>query len=180
MPPAEVGGTEISSTAVTQVTVPGDWHEDAQRGGTRSDDLPLPPGSLWAAGVLAAMSLVVLFQARPRDTPVILLAALVALSATTIASHWVAAPGPAFVGALAVGLLGNATARISGRPAQVAVLPGILLLVPGSVGFEAVSAMLQDEVLVAVQTAFAALMAAVALAAGLLVANAAFPARKSL
>ena len=142
--------------------------------------LPLPPGSLWAAGVLAAMSLVVLFQARPRDTPIILLAALTALAATHTAGHWVAAPGPAFVGALAVGLLGNATARISGRPAQVAVLPGILLLVPGSVGFEAISAMLQDEVLVAVQTAFAALMAAVALAAGLLVANAALPARKSL
>jgi uncharacterized membrane protein YjjP (DUF1212 family) len=141
---------------------------------------PLPPGSLWGAGVLAALSLVVLFQARLRDTPVIVLAALVALASATAAKELVAAPGPAFVGALAVGLLGNAYARLSRRPSLVAVLPGILLLVPGSVGFEAVSAMLQDEVLTAVQTAFTALMAAVALAAGLLVANSTLPARRSL
>ncbi len=141
---------------------------------------PLPPGAPWAAGALAAMSLVVLFQARPRDSLVILAAAMVALAAATAAGHWIAAPGPAFVGALAVGLLGNAYARVSRRPSLVAVLPGILLLVPGSVGFEAVSAMLQEEVLIAVQTAFSALMAAVALAAGLLVASAALPARRSL
>jgi uncharacterized membrane protein YjjB (DUF3815 family) len=79
-----------------------------------------------------------------------------------------------------VGLLGSAYTRFSGRPSLVAVLPGILLLVPGAVGFQAVSAMLQDEVLTAVQTAFAALMAAVALAAGLLVASSTLPARRSL
>jgi uncharacterized membrane protein YjjP (DUF1212 family) len=140
----------------------------------------LPPHSLWVAGILAALSLVVLFQARPRDTPIIVLAALTALASATAAGRWLDAPGPAFLGALAVGLLGNAYARASRRPSLVAVLPGILLLVPGSVGFQAVSAMLQDEVLTAVQTAFAALMAAVALAAGLLVANAALPPRRSL
>jgi uncharacterized membrane protein YjjB (DUF3815 family) len=142
--------------------------------------LALPAGALWVAGALAAVSLVVLFQARPADGPVILLAALVALAAATMAGRWVAAPGPAFVGALAVGLLGNGYARLTRHPSLVAVLPGILLLVPGSVGFEAVSAMLQEEVLTAVRTAFSALMAAVALAAGLLVASAALPARRSL
>ena len=142
--------------------------------------LALPPGALWVAAVLAAISLVVLFQARPVDAPVILMAALLALAASKTASHWVAAPGPAFVGALAVGMLGNAYARLTRHPSLVAVLPGILLLVPGSVGFEAVSAMLQEEVLTAVSTAFTAMMAAVALAAGLLVANAALPARRSL
>jgi uncharacterized membrane protein YjjP (DUF1212 family) len=140
----------------------------------------LPPGALWVAGVLAALSLVVLLQARRRDAPVFVLAASVALASTTAASGWVAAPGPAFLGALAVGLLGSAYTRFSGRPSLVAVLPGILLLVPGAVGFQAVSAMLQDEVLTAVQTAFAALMAAVALAAGLLVASSTLPARRSL
>jgi uncharacterized membrane protein YjjP (DUF1212 family) len=142
--------------------------------------MALPPGALWVAGMVAAACLVVLFQARPTDAPVILLAALVALATATAAGHWVAAPGPAFVGALAVGLLGNAYARLTRHPSLVAVLPGILLLVPGSVGFEAVSAMLQEEVLTAVSTAFSAMMAAVALAAGLLVASAALPARRSL
>jgi uncharacterized membrane protein YjjP (DUF1212 family) len=145
-----------------------------------SPPLPLPPGSLWAAGALAALSLVVLFQARPKDTPVILGSALTALATATAAGHWLEAPGPAFLGALAVGLLGNTYARISRRPSLVVVVPGILLLVPGSVGFQAVSAMLQDQTLVAVRTAFGALMAAVALAAGLLLAHGALPARRSL
>ena len=142
--------------------------------------LALPVGSLWVAGALAAVSLVVLFQARLVDTPVIILAALVALTVSTLTSPWATAPGPAFLGALAVGLLGNAYARASKLPALVAMTPGILLLVPGSVGFEAVSAMLDDQVLTAVQTAFRALLSAVALAAGVLVANAALPARRSL
>jgi uncharacterized membrane protein YjjP (DUF1212 family) len=140
----------------------------------------LPPGSLWVAGALAALSLVVLFQARPGDTPIVLVAVLTALATSTLAGHHVDAPGPAFLGALAVGLLGNGYARATRRPSLVAVLPGILILVPGAVGFEAVSAMLADDVLTAVQTAFTALLAAVALAAGLLVASAALPARRSL
>ena len=178
---ARMTGAAVVFLQIGLGVVAGSLVQELLPAGVAPAALPsLPAGSLWIAGVVAALCLVVLFQARPADSPVIVAAAIVALATATFSSTWVSAPGPAFLGALAVGLLGNSYARVSRKPSLVAVTPGILLLVPGSVGFEAVSAMLQDEVLTAVQIAFSALMAAVALAAGLLVANAALPARRSL
>jgi uncharacterized membrane protein YjjB (DUF3815 family) len=55
-----------------------------------------------------------------------------------------------------------------------------MLLVPGGLGFSSLSAMLDKNVVSGVETAFAALMVAVALVAGLLVANVLVPARKAL
>lgn len=140
----------------------------------------LPSWSLWPATGLAGLCLVVLFQAELRDTAWIVASTLVAMAGATLGAALLEPPGGAFIGALAVGAFGSAYARLTRRPALVVVVPGILLLVPGAVGFEAISAMLASEVLTAVETGFHAALAAVALAAGLLVANAALPARRSL
>lgn len=140
----------------------------------------LPPGAVWPGALTAAACLLVLFQARPRDLGVVLGAALVAMGAAHGAALALPAPAPAFLGALAVGLYANGYARLSRHPSLVASVPGILLLVPGSVGFNALSAMLEREVIAGVQTAFSAALAAMALAAGLLVANAALPAHRNL
>jgi len=51
--------------------------------------------------------------------------------------------------------------------------------VPGSVGFASLSAMLQQEVLAGVETAFTAGFSAVALAGGLLLAHALLGARRA-
>lgn len=141
---------------------------------------PLPAGTLFAAGVLAALSLVVLFRAHPRHTVVILGAVATALLSSKLAEVHLTGPGPAFLGALSVGCFGNLYARLSHRPSLVAVVPGILLLVPGSVGFEAISAMLAHDPLTGIETAFRALLSAMALAAGLLLATALLPPRRSL
>ena len=55
-----------------------------------------------------------------------------------------------------------------------------MLLVPGSIGFRSLSSLLERNVVAGVDTAFSMLLVAVALAAGLLVANAIAPARKVL
>ncbi|MFH1469306.1 MAG: threonine/serine exporter family protein [Pseudomonadota bacterium] len=142
--------------------------------------LPLPAGAVWPGALTAAACLLVLFQARPKDLWVVLGAAVVAMGAARLAALGLPAPAPAFLGALAVGLFANGYARLTNHPSLVASVPGILLLVPGSVGFNALSAMLEREVIAGVETAFSAALAAVALAAGLLVANAALPAHRNL
>lgn len=141
---------------------------------------PLPAVTVWIAAVAAALCLLVLFHARLRDAPWIVAAALVALGGARLGGTLMDAPAPAFVGALGVGIFGNVYARITRRPSLVAVVPGIMLLVPGSVGFDALSAMLQQDVVAGIEIGFQAVLSAVALAAGLLVASAALPPRGAL
>jgi uncharacterized membrane protein YjjP (DUF1212 family) len=138
----------------------------------------LPAWALWPSTGVAALGLTVLFRARPRDVLPIVASCAVAMAGAQLGAMLVQPPGSAFVGALGVGLFGNLYARLTGRPSLVPIVPGLLLLVPGSVGFAALSAMLQHDVLSGVATAFTAGFSAVALAAGLLLAHAVFGARR--
>ena len=56
-------------------------------------------------------------------------------------------------------------------------LPGILLLVPGSIGFWSLAALLESDVVSGVETAFRMVLVAVSLVAGLLLADAIVPPR---
>lgn len=137
-----------------------------------------PTWAIWPSTAVAALCLTVLFRARPADAALITASCVLAMAGARLGGALLPPPGSAFVGALVVGVFGNVYARVAGRPSLIPIVPGLLLLVPGSVGFHSLSAMLRDDVLSGVQTAFFAGMSAVALAAGLLLANAALGARK--
>jgi len=78
-----------------------------------------------------------------------------------------------------VGSASNIFSRLLDRPSQVLVVPGILLLVPGSIGYRSLNAMMEREVVSGIETAFSMLVIAVSLVAGLLMSNAVTP-RRSL
>jgi uncharacterized membrane protein YjjB (DUF3815 family) len=71
-------------------------------------------------------------------------------------------------------------ARFLNRPATVTLVPGILLLVPGSIGFRSLASLLDREVVLGVETAFRMILMAVALVAGILVSNIIAPPRCTL
>jgi uncharacterized membrane protein YjjB (DUF3815 family) len=84
------------------------------------------------------------------------------------------------VGAFALGVLANAYARLLKRPAQVVSVPAMLLLVPGSLGLRGVSSLLDRDTLTGVESVFATVVVAMAIVAGLLIANAVVSPRRSL
>lgn len=132
---------------------------------------PLPGWTLWASVVVAPFLLTVLFQARPRD-----LVSIVPSGVIAFAGAWFGAMllGPELgvgVGAFIVAVAANLYARIAHAPAAVPLLPGIMLLVPGGIGFRSLSAFLADQTIAGVQVGFSVAMIAVALVAGLLFAN---------
>ena len=134
--------------------------------------IPLPAAGVWGCVFVAALSFVVLFLASWRDAPRIVLTC----AAVFAAVWWGREPfgpelGAAFA-AFTLGVMSNALSRLSGRPAQVTLVPALLILVPGSLGFQAVQAFLERQTVEAVQSAFGALFIAAALVSGLLVANA--------
>ncbi|MBL8947073.1 MAG: threonine/serine exporter family protein, partial [Myxococcales bacterium] len=69
----------------------------------------------------------------------------------------------------------NAYAWLRRRPGSTVLVPGILMLVPGSMGYRGLSEMMAREVLPGIATAVEMVLVAVSLVAGLLAANVVSP-----
>jgi len=140
-----------------------------------------PP--LWiAASALGGsiLTLTILLEARPRDFGWIAFASAVAYGCGLVGTELTSADLGAGVATLGLGLVGNAFARFRNRPAALLIVPGILLLVPGSLGFRSVTSFIDENLLVALSTAFDVAIVAIALVSGLMIANLALPPRKVL
>ncbi len=132
---------------------------------------PLGEASRLLALVTAPIGFCILFQARWTDLPAIAFTGGVAAELAAVVGG---AAGPelgAFVGAAVVGLAANTYAAWRRVPAAVVVLPSLLLLVPGAVGFQSVTLLLAHDPSAGIEAGFQMLVVAVALVAGLLAAN---------
>jgi len=141
---------------------------------------PAPHGLRPAGLLLAAFGLLILFQASRRDWIWMLLACLIAYSSATLGGLLQAPVIGAFFGALSVGLAGNLFVQFTGRPGSIMHLPGLILLVPGSIGLRSLAALLENEIIPGIETAMLAGMIAVALTTGLIVASVVLPPRTTL
>jgi uncharacterized membrane protein YjjP (DUF1212 family) len=128
--------------------------------------------------LMSAVCLAVLFQARPRDFGWILVAAVTAMAGTLIGNQLLDAQLGGFVAALIVGIAGNSYGRYCRQSSLIFLIPGITLLVPGTVGYRSLSALLEKDVVSGVNTAFSMSLIAISLVAGLLFANVLVPPRR--
>lgn len=142
--------------------------------------VPFPAYAVWIALAVSPAALAVLFQARPREIQVILPCGVIGFAGARFGAAWLGPELGAFVGALAVGLAANAYARVADRPAGVVLVPGIMLLVPGSLGFRSVASFVENDTLGGVDAAAGAALVAVGLVVGLILANVALPPRRPL
>jgi uncharacterized membrane protein YjjP (DUF1212 family) len=141
---------------------------------------PALPGQEWACLLLAAIAFALLFRARWRHWPITIAAALLGYLVTRFASAQMSPEFGVFFAAFVVCLAGNAYARWWRSPGALIRLPGIILLVPGSVGFKSLSFVVERDVFLGLDTAVGLLLLVTSLAAGLLVANTVLPPRNSL
>ncbi len=141
-----------------------------------------PPPQPFATEVLAllvaAASLLVLFRARPRDLALFFGAATLALAGSRLGSNLLGPQLCALAGAVVVGAAAHLYARWLNRPSVLVQLPGLMVLVPGSLGFRSVAALLEEDTLAGVQSAFTVVLIAISLAMGLLIASAIVPPRR--
>ncbi len=132
---------------------------------------PLPAWTRVLALLVAPLGFCVLFQARWRDLPAIALVGVVGAELARLAGTSFGPEVGAFVGAGVVGLAANLHARRFALPSAVIVLPALLLLVPGSIGFRSMTAFLAGQPTAGIEAAFHMTLVAVALVAGLLVSQ---------
>ena len=140
----------------------------------------LPDWTLPFSLGIVAFPLAVLFRARACDVAAIMGSAFVAFYGARFGA-WALGPETGVcIAAILVGVASNLYARVTGNPAAVPMLPGILLLVPGTLGFESVRSFVAKDALAGVATAFQMIFIAISIVAGLLIANASTPSRRPL
>ncbi|MBL0938016.1 MAG: threonine/serine exporter family protein [Gemmatimonadaceae bacterium] len=132
---------------------------------------PLPWWTEWVALLVAPLAFTVLLSGPPRDAGYIVIACAAAYLTSKFAGATFGEELGAFLGALLVSAGSNIFARLKRRVAMVTQVPGLLILVPGSVGFRSVQSLLGQEVETGIQTAFKVAIIGISLAAGLLAGN---------
>ncbi|MES2524069.1 MAG: threonine/serine exporter family protein [Gemmatimonadota bacterium] len=132
---------------------------------------PLPPWVEWLALFVAPLSFMVLLNANARDAGWIIVACVAAYITSRTTSAAMGEELGAFLGAFVVSAGSNLLGRFLKRTPIVTVVPGLLILVPGSIGFRSVTSLLGQEVELGVSTAFRVAIVGISLAAGILAGN---------
>lgn len=142
--------------------------------------IPLPPWTEPIALVTMPLALTVLLRAHWRDAVWIIIAGALAVGGAKLGARLLGPELGVFLGALTVGVASNWYSRLLDHPAIITQVPGILLLVPGSVGFRGLAALLDRQIVSGVDTTFKMILTAMALVAGTLIANIVVPSRREL
>lgn len=141
----------------------------------------MPSGKTWPAVVMLSLSLTILLNISYRNCLWGLFACIVAFGTAKSTGHMFGATTGVFLGSLAVGLFSNFFARLMKAPASILSTQGIILLVPGSTTYIILNQWFSGtQVLPQADTSSQVIMIFTALVAGLLIANAVLPPRKSL
>lgn len=142
---------------------------------------PQPDWVEWVGLLVGGYAFAVAFRAAKRDYPLVMIAATMGYLISRIGGELWGDVAGVFLGAFGMTVAGNLYARWMNRPGALIRLPGIILLVPGSVSFRGLISLMQQQDLSAGQ---AALMAVVnilmALIAGLMFGNLLLPPRRNL
>ncbi len=125
-----------------------------------------------SALLLAPLGLSVLLRAPRTEIPWIVLIGAMGYFAGRWGAEMLEPEVGMFAGALTVGLASGVYGRLRRLPSSIPLVPGILMLVPGSIGYRSLTALLAEEVVPGIQTAFRMLLVAASLVAGLLLAAA--------
>ncbi|NOT33057.1 MAG: threonine/serine exporter family protein [Candidatus Eisenbacteria bacterium] len=142
------------------------------------DPIALPPWTELLALAVAPLTFTVLLRAHPRAIPNILVVGALAFFAGRTGARLLGPELGIFTAALVAAGASNLIARRINRPASITLVPALLLIVPGSVGFRSLASLLDRATVDGVETAFRMTLMLAALVTGLFAAQILAPARR--
>lgn len=123
---------------------------------------------------------VINFKANKEDWKWVTLAGIYGYSCSKLGSHYLGPELGMFFGGACVGAMSNIFARLKNKPSSIFQFPGIILLVPGSVGYRSLSFLFERDVVGGLDTAFTMITLAMALVVGIFFGNIMIKPRQAL
>ncbi|WP_266158175.1 threonine/serine ThrE exporter family protein [Dyella silvatica] len=182
---ARMGGAVSTLLKLTFGTVAAT--QLCEAAGIQARDFAMAPLPAWMDNVallLGAFAFAIAFRAARRDWLIVMAAVVLGYLTTrwggAISGSLPKAPFGVFLGGLLLSALANGYARFAHRPGAVIREPGIILLVPGSVGFRSVSYLLERDTTLGMDTSLLMITLLVSLVAGLMFGDLLIAPRRSL
>ena len=141
---------------------------------------PVPYWAEWVALLAGSFAFAVQFGAARADYPLVMASAWLGFVATRIGGMLGGAEFSVFFAGFIVSATANAFGRWRNRPGALVRVPGIILLVPGSVGFRSVFSTFERDIYSGIETAVTMIVLLATLVAGLLFGNLVVSPRRSL
>ena len=140
------------------------------------DSPVLPIWMPWFMVLPGSFALAVLFKTNKKDIPFAMAAVFLGfglMKACSLVPVLVngSLPMVAFLSALGITMASNFFAQKFNRPGALIRVPGIILLVPGSLGFTTFNVVFAKDISGSIDLAFSVILALVALVAGILFGN---------
>jgi uncharacterized membrane protein YjjP (DUF1212 family) len=147
--------------------------------GEVSSTTPAPAvvGIQLALAVAVGLAFTVTLRARLRDAYVMCAATVLALGANDLGARLLGDDAAVFAAALVVGVAGGLVGFALRRSPLVFIVPGALMLVPGSAGFSSVLQLLTNQTVSGITAGFDTFVTAMSIAYGLMVSTVVLPRR---
>jgi uncharacterized membrane protein YjjP (DUF1212 family) len=141
----------------------------------------LPDSSFGALHLLAAvgagLAFTVTLRAQRRDALLMCAATVVALGANELGGALVGDQAAALVAAFTIGIAGGLAGWLLRRSPLVFIVPAVLMLVPGSAGFNSVLQLLTNQTVSGITAGFDTFVTAISIAYGLMISAIVLPRR---
>ncbi len=128
---------------------------------------------------ITALMATVIFKAERSDWKWVTLAGVFGYCSSKIGTYYFGPEMGMFLGGIAVGASSNIFARFKDRPSSIFQFPGMILLVPGSVGYRSLSFLFEKDIIGGLGTAFTMVTLAMALVVGIFFGNILIKPRRS-
>lgn len=129
------------------------------------------------AAVAAGLAFTVTLRAQWRAAPAMCSATVLAILTYAVGKDLLGPPAGVFVAALAIGVYGGVVGALLRRSPLVFIVPGVLMLVPGSAGFNSILQLLTGQTVGGIDAGFDTFVTAMAIAYGLMVSTVILPQR---
>ena len=121
--------------------------------------------------IVALVGFIVLLKAKRSDALWISFACWLSYIMFSFTSSFVDAPIAVFLSSVLLGFASNLFAKIKKRNSAIMLVPGMILLVPGSLGFFSISNLLQSNIVEGIEIALKMLTTSMALVMGIIVSD---------
>ncbi len=134
-------------------------------------DVPVSSDLVWIFAMLLAAGLCIVFQTTVRDLPWALAACAVACMGIALGERIQGADFGNFLGTASAIIFANIWSDKTNRPTSIVLLPAVVFMVSGSIGFRGLVAMSSGNTVLGLHEFFHMFVVALTIAAGLVVGN---------